>query len=73
MNGRLVLASCVFNLQWHLIARINGLMKPKFENVSGIAQNNFTLLCRMRWSKNLTKESEAPEQIILGSMDKHLC
>ena len=66
-------ASCVLSLQWHLIARIDDLMKLKFENISGNAQNNFTLLCKMRWSKNITEEREAPEQVILGSMDKRLC
>ena len=60
-------------MQWHLIARINDIMKSKFENISGNTQNNFTLLCKMRWSKNITEECEAPEQVILGSMDKRLC
>ena len=52
------------------LAMVNDLMKLEFENISSNAQNNFTLLCRMCWSKNIFEEHEAPEQVILGSMDK---
>ena len=45
----------------------------KFENIASNAQNHFTLMYKMRWSKNIMEEQDAPEQIILGLMDMHLC
>ena len=36
-------------------------------------QFDFTLLCRMCWSKNVMEERDAPDQILLGSMDEHHC
>ena len=30
-------------------------------------------MCKVRWSKNITQERDTPEQIILGSIDIHLC
>ena len=69
--------SCILNIQWHLIAKIDDLMKIKFENITNNVQNHFTLMCKMRWSNNITEECNAPEEIILGLMDmqieKHKC
>ena len=49
--------SCILSLQWHLVARIDDLMKikMKFENISNNVQKHFTLMCKMRWSKNITE------------------
>ncbi|KAG1705685.1 hypothetical protein DVH05_003395 [Phytophthora capsici] len=49
------------------------MMKLKFENISHNVQNPGTLLCQMRWSKNISDERDAPEQILVGSMDPLLC
>jgi hypothetical protein len=69
---RKYLLCSVLTMQWHLIARIDDMMKLKFENIQ-VGENNFTLICKMRWSKNITEERDAPEQIILGSMDFRIC
>lgn len=59
--------------QWQLIGRIDDMLKLKYANLSYNAQNNFTVLAQLRWSKNITEERDAPEQILLGSMDERLC
>ena len=64
--------SCILSMHWHLIVSIDDLMKMRFENIKSNVQNYFTSMCKMRWSKNITEERNAPEQIILGSMDMHL-
>ncbi|ETI43528.1 hypothetical protein F442_11438 [Phytophthora nicotianae P10297] len=48
-------------------------MKLKFENISPNVQNPGTLLCQMRWSKNISDERDAPQQILVGSVDPLLC
>ncbi|ETP22309.1 hypothetical protein F441_04349 [Phytophthora nicotianae CJ01A1] len=50
----------VFTLQWHLIARVDDMMKLRFENISPNVQNPGTLLCQMRWSKNISDETRCP-------------
>ncbi|KAG9408425.1 hypothetical protein AC1031_021664 [Aphanomyces cochlioides] len=64
---------CILTLQWHLIGRVDGMMKLKFENLSFNPSQMSTILCQMRWSKNITEEREAPHQSILASMDDRLC
>ena len=68
-----LMVGSVLTLQWHLIARIDDMMKLKFENISINVQHPHTLLCQMRWSKNISDERDAPEQIIVGSMDPRVC
>ncbi|KAH9090707.1 hypothetical protein LEN26_018858 [Aphanomyces euteiches] len=63
----------IITLQWHLIARVDDMMKLRVGDFSFNPNHHFTLLCQMRWSKNITEEREAPRQIILGSMDDRLC
>ena len=54
-------AICTSSIQWYLAAKINHLMKLKFAILSSNAQNNFTLLCKMQWSKNIKDEYRDPE------------
>ncbi|KAL8019420.1 putative DNA breaking-rejoining enzyme, catalytic core, integrase-like, catalytic domain superfamily [Plasmopara halstedii] len=63
----------VFTLQWHLITRIDDMMKLRFDNLAPNIQHSGTLQCQMRWSKNISEERDAPEQILLGSMDPSIC
>jgi hypothetical protein len=63
----------VLTLQWHLIARIDDMMKLKFDNLSASVHHSSVLTCRMCWSKNISEERDAPDQIILGSMDPKVC
>ena len=64
---------CVICLQWHLIARIDDMMKFQLNNLMFNVQHPFTMLSKLRWSKNISEEREAPEQLILGSMEPLLC
>ncbi|KAF0729199.1 hypothetical protein Ae201684P_010620 [Aphanomyces euteiches] len=63
----------VMTLQWHLIARLDDMMKLSFGDLSYNPSHPSTLLCQMRWSKNITEEREAPRQIILASIDDRIC
>jgi hypothetical protein len=63
----------VLSLQWHLIARIDDMMKLRFSDFSPNIHQRFTLTCQMRWSKNILEERDAPEQIVMGSMDPKMC
>ena len=63
----------IITTQWHLCARINDVQKITVENFSANELLPRTLLIKMRWSKNIAEEREAPTQIILGSMDPHVC
>ena len=48
-------------------------MKLQFCNLSPNLQHNFTVICQMRWSKNITEELESPKQILIGSNDERIC
>lgn len=63
----------VLTLQWNVVASIDDMMKLKFSDFVPNIQNPMTLLCRMRWSKNIAEERDAPEQIVFGSMDPRMC
>ncbi|ETN00948.1 hypothetical protein PPTG_17274 [Phytophthora nicotianae INRA-310] len=67
------LVSAVLTLQWHLIARIDDMMKMKFDSFSCSIHHPGTLNCQLRWSKNISEERDAPEQIVLGSMNPRVC
>ena len=64
---------CALALQWHLIARVDDMMKLQFSNLSYNVQHPFTLLTKLRWSKNISEEREAPDQIVMGSFNPLLC
>jgi hypothetical protein len=63
----------ILTLQWHIIGRVDDMMKLQFENISFNPSLPFTLICQVTWSKNITEEREAPRQLVVGSMDEHLC
>lgn len=67
------IVSSVLALQWHICARIDDMMKLQFSNFSPNTQYPSTLLMQMRWSKNIHDERDAPEQIVVGSMDPKMC
>lgn len=70
---RRYLMIAILTLQWHVIGRVDDMMQLD----NGALQHNtafdFTLSCRMTWSKNIRDERDSPQQIILGSMDAWLC
>ncbi|KAG1689228.1 hypothetical protein DVH05_002722 [Phytophthora capsici] len=65
--------SSVLTLQWHMITRIDDMMQLKFDSFSPNVQHPGTLMCQLRWSKNISEERDAPEQILMGSLDPRVC
>jgi hypothetical protein len=65
--------SSILTLQWHLIGRVDDMMKLQFENLSYNPSHPFTLISQMRWSKNICEERESPRQLLVASMDDRLC
>jgi len=52
--------SAALAMQWHLIARIDDMMKLKFDSLTCNLHHPGTLICQLRWSKNISEEREAP-------------
>jgi hypothetical protein len=63
----------VLTLQWHLIGRIDDMMKLKVDRVGANHNHPGTGSSKIEWSKNITEEREAAEQILLASHDAKLC
>jgi hypothetical protein len=63
----------VLTLQWHLIGRINDMLKLKVDRVGVNHNHPGTGSSNIEWSKNIAEEREAAEQILLGSHDAKLC
>jgi hypothetical protein len=63
----------VLVLQWHLIGRVDDMMKLQFADLSFNPGHPFCLICQMRWSKNIMEERQSPHQLVLASMDDRLC
>ncbi|KAG3231873.1 hypothetical protein PI124_g23032 [Phytophthora idaei] len=68
-NKTSFMVGSVLSLQWHIMARIDDMMKLQFGNFSPNTEYASTLLFQMRWSKNIQEERDAPEQIVISSMD----
>ncbi|OWZ03196.1 hypothetical protein PHMEG_00025112 [Phytophthora megakarya] len=71
-NGIKYMIGSVLTLQWHIVARIDDMMKLKFDNFSANTQFPLTLLIQVRWSKNISEERDAPVQILFGSLDPRI-
>ena len=63
-------ASAIFRFQYNMIGRIDDTCKCKVEDLKPNPQYSFTLLATMCWSKNVMDERDAPDQILLGAMDR---
>ena len=55
------------------MARLDDIGNFKWEDEMVNLEYPYTLKSKMRWSKNVLKERESPNQIILGSMDPNFC
>jgi len=58
--------SSVLTLQWHVIGRVDDMMKLRLNELSSNIEHKFALTIQMRWSKNITEERESPRQILLA-------
>jgi hypothetical protein len=63
----------VLTLQWHLIGRIDDMIKLKVDRVGANHNHPGTGSSKIEWPKNITEEREAAEQILLASHDANLC
>ena len=65
--------SALMNMQWQLMARMDDMINLKFETVTTNLCFPFAINCQMRWSKNITEERDAPDQVLFGSMEEIIC
>jgi hypothetical protein len=63
----------LLTLQWHLIGRIDDMMKLKVDRVGANHNHPGTGSRKIEWSKNIKEEREAAEQILIASHDAKLC
>eukprot|EP00957_Ditylum_brightwellii_P150568 11465294-Ditylum_brightwellii.AAC.1 len=59
--------------QFHLIARLDDTCHVKRDTLMPFFQFPFALMVRLRWSKNVQEERDAPDQIMLGGRDARYC
>ena len=60
-------------LQWQLIGRVNNTQKVQVHNFSFSNDQPQTIRCRLTWSKNISEERKAPQQMLIGSMESKIC
>jgi hypothetical protein len=64
----------LLNFQFHLIARIDDTTQVLLSNLRPHEYFGTNVLkTRLNWSKNVSKERDAPWQIVMGSMDSAFC
>ena len=67
-------SSAVYRFQVSMIGRIDDCSKFSCDNLSSNFQHEeYSLLARLSWSKNVRTEQDAPRQILLGATDPHYC
>ena len=62
-----------FIFQFHMIARLDDVFRFRREDITRNIEFPFALKSKMKWSKNVLEERDAPDQIILGAMDHSFC
>jgi len=60
-------------LQWQLIGRVDNTQKVQVHNFSFSNDQPQTIRCRLTWSKNISEERKAPQQMLIGSMESKIC
>jgi len=63
----------IIRLQIHLIGRVDDICQLRLQGLAANDEFDFTLLARVRWSKNVTVINQAPNQILLGAMNRKYC
>jgi hypothetical protein len=63
----------LFKFEYNLIARIDDSTQFLMENLTANPDFNFTLRSKLNWSKNVNEERDAPNQILIGSMNPLYC
>jgi hypothetical protein len=65
--------SSILTIQWHLIGRIDDIMKLQLRNLTCNTSNNYTLNAQLCWSKNIREERDSPIQLLLPAIDDRIC
>ena len=63
----------ILTVQWHLMGRIDDIMKLAISTIVFNSCNPFTLHIKMCWLKNICNERQSPTQIMFASMDPIIC
>jgi hypothetical protein len=72
-NIRRFLVPCIIKMQYNMVARLDDVCELEMEDLKPNEQFTFSLMVKMCWSKNIHEERDAPEQILLGAMDRRYC
>jgi hypothetical protein len=59
--------------QFHMVARVDDTCRFEEEDLKPNPQFPYTLLVKMCRSKNVLEERDAPDQIVIGAMDRRYC
>jgi hypothetical protein len=66
--------SSYFKFQYNMIARLDDSTKFRLPDLKTFNKYpEFGIVTRLCWSKNVLDERDAPDQILLGSVDHHYC
>ena len=65
--------SAYFIYQYNMIGRVDDVAHFTVEDINPNVQYNFVLQSRMKWSKNVLEEREAPDQVVFGAGDPMYC
>ena len=61
--------SASFIFLFHMIARLDDVFCFQRADLTPNLEFSFALKSKMRWSKNVLEDRDAPDQVILGAMD----
>lgn len=70
---RCYLVPSLTKFQFHIIGRVDDCSQFLMESLTRNPDNDFTLRAKLRWSKNVHEERDAPNQILIGAMDSMFC
>jgi hypothetical protein len=70
---RCYLVPSLMKFQFHMIGRVDDCSQFLMESLTTNPDNDFTLRAKLRWSKNVHEERDAPNQILIGAMDPMFC
>jgi hypothetical protein len=60
-------------VQFHVIGRIDNCAQFLIENHAANPETGFTLQAKLSWSENALEERDAPNQILIGTMEPSCC
>ena len=60
-------------LQFAIIGRVDDISNLETRDLRGHGVHNFSLITKVKWSKNVFEERCCPDQILLGSNDTDFC